>query len=1844
MFKVGRFRKPLTMGLSLLLAFTMVHPVSAENPASQKIDMKSGLAEISTAKVNAKLNQQFKDNEYVTYLVKMKEQVDTTRVSKQAIEKAAVEKMTPAAAKLSVRTSVVSSLRETASRTQYALEQYLEQEIDRGKVKEYKSFFIVNALAVTSTKEVMENLALQPEVEKILPNEERFLQETVIDKSVQAPDHKQNSAKDDPKASKDAEAAAQAPAAGRPANGSGAQTAVEPKEPAAESALNNSNVEWNIDYINAPAVWERGIDGTGIVVANLDTGVDHNHPALARKWRGRDASGNIVNPELSWYDPHSRASLPADTDGHGTHTMGTMVGSEANGDNIIGVAPGATWIAVRIFNPSTTDAIILDGAQWLLAPVDAQGNLHPELAPDVVNNSWGGGPGLDEWFRPMVQAWRDAQIFPEFSAGNTTLTNPGGPGSVANPANYPESFATGATDINGNLASFSLRGPSPYGEIKPEVSAPGVNIRSAVPGGGYEGGWNGTSMAGPHTTALAALLLQANHSLTVDQLEQIMTETATPRTDSQYPTSPNNGYGHGIINALDAVGSVLEGIGTVSGRVVTAGDDLEEPVLEHTPVNSAFTGIDVPLTAYVSDNVGVVSVEAFAKTTGTDNYLYLPMQRIAGDSKAGTYTTVIPAFLVEPQGLEYYIRVNDYGNNGYESKVYKVAVSNGVKPGYIQDFEESDLGFTTGGTGNTWAWGAPTSGPGSAYSGDKLFATNLAGSYQANANAFLLAPPIDLTDSPEGAILSFRHWYDFENNYDFGKVYIASEDSDFVFEEAFSFTGSDRNWRLQYLDLTSYGGQRVFVQFVQTSDGSVQRDGWYIDDFSVQPLDDVAPGAPANLTAETDIVGNVILSWTAPEDEDLSSFTVYRSTTSGADYEAIGSASATSYTDTTTASGSTYYYAVAAVDFSGNESAKSNEVSVSVNVPEDIFIDTFDGDSDNGWTHSGTNDEWERGVPTSGPGQAASPPNVWATDLDSNYENGSNYSLVSPVIDLTEVSQAALTFNHWYEIEGGYDFGYVEASKDGGNTWTELGRFSHNTNGRQWAPVFYNLEPLIGHEAQFRFRLTSDNSVVRPGWYIDDFRILAVEPETATKNDVLELSRDKEKPVYDNSWYKVTSTDKYEFNQAQSSAPQPAVKTGEIVPQSLPAYATVTVIETGRSVKTDPATGRYSFTHVAGDYTLKAEAYGYYPQTQSITIADGRDVRANFNLEAIPQGRIQGVVIDERTGEPVADAAVLLVEDPAVSPARTDESGSFTLEALEGSYTLSVKAADYYSTTVEVTVPGNGVAEVAIELKPFIGFPGEIAYDDGTAENARAFNAANNAWAVRMTPESDVAQVTGASFRFWNTEWPTPGGTAFQYAVYDASGAGGAPGRLLAGPFDGTALRNDQWTVVEFPEPVTAEGDFYIVYIQTAANPNAPGLATDENGPNAGRSWQRVSGAWSASPAEEGNYMIRAIVRYPVNAPVITSPEANAYTNQSVIAVTGTSPATGAEIQIYNDDEPAGSTTVDENGQFTLDVELYPGANTLTAEIVVNGRATDRSLPVVVTLDQTPPELSILSPENGSQINAEVVRIIGSALDDFLDTLFINGQPVQLDESGAFNHRLLVDEGENIITVTATDLARNETTVTRSVYVNTSLPEILNVSPAEDVHIAGGETLTVSFDSVPGLAASFSIQLPFELSSQSRGEIPLQEVAPGHYEGTYTTPASLVLEGGVIVIRVQDGYGNVAETQAPGRLYVAAGNSGEEPEPEPEPPIPPANLEPVALINAPSTARRNQNINFDARSSYDQDGRIVSYHWNFGDGSTAAKAQVKHKYKSAGTYTVRLTVTDDKGAQSSAVHTVIVRN
>ncbi len=220
----------------------------------------------------------------------------------------------------------------------------------------------------------------------------------------------------------------------------------------------------------------------------------------------------------------------------------------------------------------------------------------------------------------------------------------------------------------------------------------------------------------------------------------------------------------------------------------------------------------------------------------------------------------------------------------------------------------------------------------------------------------------------------------------------------------------------------------------------------------------------------------------------------------------------------------------------------------------------------------------------------------------------------------------------------------------------------------------------------------------------------------------------------------------------------------DISPTALPVDATVTVQETGRSVQTDPADGSYRLLQAAGDVTLEAAAYGFHSSTAPVTVTEGSAVTQNFTLDPIAEGTVSGTVTNAQTGEPIAGANVYVVEDAAVQPVKTDDSGAYTLTAYEGTYTLKITAPSFKGTEFEVTVNADEATEQNVELEPFIGFAGEIGYDDGTGENAHAFYDAGNGWAVKFTlaEGQSSAQVTGGLFRFWDESFPTPGGTTLQ--------------------------------------------------------------------------------------------------------------------------------------------------------------------------------------------------------------------------------------------------------------------------------------------------------------------------------------------------------------------------------------------------------------------------------------------------------------------------------------------------
>lgn len=421
----------------------------------------------------------------------------------------------------------VGNLQEAALLSQDGVLAYLDNQKELGNVKEYESFFIVNSLYVSAKADVITTLAKAKNVESIELNQKIYREKPIPEK-------------------------------GR----------------FKRFAFERSELEWNIKAINADDVWKKGFTGEGVVVGILDSAVDITHPALKTKFRGYDPASGQITYEGNYIDTIENKQKPGiSTDvAHGTHVMGIVLGSEveAGGASInrIGVAPDAKWISARVFGDTGESSTqgFLKAAQWMLAP-----GGDAAMAPHIINNSWGTGyNNTDIFFEKSVEAWKRAGILPVFASGNKLPgeDNPG-PKSIASPANYRDSFAVGAVDSDFKLAIFSKRGPSPFEGVngyKPEVSAPGVKIRSAARGGYVY--MSGTSMAAPHVTGVAALLKSANTQLSPDAIADILKRTAIAGMDENYPDSPNHGYGYGIVNALAAVNDVTkEGSGTIYGDV-----------------------------------------------------------------------------------------------------------------------------------------------------------------------------------------------------------------------------------------------------------------------------------------------------------------------------------------------------------------------------------------------------------------------------------------------------------------------------------------------------------------------------------------------------------------------------------------------------------------------------------------------------------------------------------------------------------------------------------------------------------------------------------------------------------------------------------------------------------------------------------------------------------------------------------------------------------------------------------------------------------------------------------------------------------------------------------------------------------------------------------------------------------------------------------------------------------------------------------------------------------------------------------------------------------------------------
>ncbi len=484
-----------------------------------------------------------------------------------------------------IRHALVDFLREVADRSQVTITNLIEKHLNMrdGSVADFKTFFVVNAVYIKAVPEIIRLIALLPTVDSIQPNYKYQLENNLHQESF---------------VPNDAGTLGVEPASGLDGNhrneltihqsssGSNVTSTDTNTETNANTNIgtntntiigtdtdtNNDTVsvanavpEWGIRKIEADKVWnELNITGEGVVIGFLDTGANWQHPALKERWRGYNSEKpDSPDPVFNWYDPVTGRNMPRDIDtstrgSHGTHIVGTALGSDGN--NLIGVAPGARWIAANIFDNklSASNNNILDAGQFMVAPVDADGVPQPKMAPHIINCSWGAPLSsprnleADEVLREMVKNWESVGIIAVVAASNY------GPSSdtIGMPAIFPESFAVGATDSGNKIYNKSSRGPVNYypGIIKPDLVAPGVSIRSSTGASGYRNK-DGTSMATPHVAGTAALLLELRPGLTVQKIKDILTETATPLPNEE--SIPGNTFGHGLVNAYRAATKVL---------------------------------------------------------------------------------------------------------------------------------------------------------------------------------------------------------------------------------------------------------------------------------------------------------------------------------------------------------------------------------------------------------------------------------------------------------------------------------------------------------------------------------------------------------------------------------------------------------------------------------------------------------------------------------------------------------------------------------------------------------------------------------------------------------------------------------------------------------------------------------------------------------------------------------------------------------------------------------------------------------------------------------------------------------------------------------------------------------------------------------------------------------------------------------------------------------------------------------------------------------------------------------------------------------------------------------------
>ena len=309
-----------------------------------------------------------------------------------------------------------------------------------------------------------------------------------------------------------------------------------------EADFYGSNLDWNLNSVNAPEAWQAGYRGDGVVVAVIDTGVNISHSDLDDNvWvnsdeiagDGIDNDGNgFIDDRYGWNFVGNNSNV-ADDNGHGTHVAGTIA-AEQNGFGATGVAPDAEVMSIKVLNQDGSGFVnsIANGIRYAV-----------DNGAHIVNLSLGGG--FSSTIASAISYAASNDVLVVAASGNESSSVPSNPASLSR--SYQNVLSVGAYDSNGRIAGFS-NGVGNSGAV--QVDAPGVGVYSTAANGNYT--WlSGTSMATPHVAGIAALTLSANSNLTAASLRNIIVQTSD--------RSASGSDASGVVNASLSIPAAING-------------------------------------------------------------------------------------------------------------------------------------------------------------------------------------------------------------------------------------------------------------------------------------------------------------------------------------------------------------------------------------------------------------------------------------------------------------------------------------------------------------------------------------------------------------------------------------------------------------------------------------------------------------------------------------------------------------------------------------------------------------------------------------------------------------------------------------------------------------------------------------------------------------------------------------------------------------------------------------------------------------------------------------------------------------------------------------------------------------------------------------------------------------------------------------------------------------------------------------------------------------------------------------------------------------------------------------